>query len=253
MKPLGHTATLMTSIGAPWEIERLTLPVSPDSERTRVSDLYTKAGGQSGYAAVFALSPDHGIGFSVMVAGAGARSERYPLRDAVGSAFVVAAEHAAAENAKNTFSGTYIDERAEGTNLTVTVDEGRAGLGLPRMFVNGSEWRANLFGPGTELPARNISVRMYPTIPNTLPAEDGRGNVTKKISFRAVPQLIPVRSMSQRAKAEGGMGLFDNGCGTVYTVGFNNHDDFVFDVDGEGRAVGVRGVGAGTGLMRRVK
>lgn len=44
MKPRGHTSSLVFSLGAPWEINRLALNVSADSTAYRISDLYTKAG-----------------------------------------------------------------------------------------------------------------------------------------------------------------------------------------------------------------
>ncbi|KAK6069358.1 hypothetical protein SCUP515_09063 [Seiridium cupressi] len=51
---------------------------------TRVSDLYTKAGGTGEYNAIFALSPDHGIGFSILVTGSTSPSARFTIRDVLG-------------------------------------------------------------------------------------------------------------------------------------------------------------------------
>lgn len=63
MKPLSGTGSLVELVGAPWEITRLMIPVSPASTRTRVRDLYLKAGGNVDYTSVIALSPDHGLGY----------------------------------------------------------------------------------------------------------------------------------------------------------------------------------------------
>lgn len=252
LKPRSHTASLTNSVGAPWEISRLTLPVSPGSPRTRVSDLYMKVGGQAGYGAVFALSPDHGLGYSVLVAGPSALAleARFTLRDLVGENFLTAAEHAAAENAARNFAGRFVDASVEGTNLTLTVDVDRPGLGLESWFVGGVEWRANLTSPASTLPAANLTVRLYPTglVSPSMNASVG----ATQLSFRAIPQVLP---RGARAAVEGGQGLFNNGCETWYSVDFWSFDgigsdEFVFEVV-EGRLEGVRSLVAGT-WMRRV-
>ncbi|KAL6918636.1 hypothetical protein ACHAPO_009544 [Fusarium lateritium] len=227
MKPQGNTASLTMSVGAPWEINRLTLPVSPKSNRTRISDIYTKLGGNAGYAAVIALSPDHGIGFSVLTAGVGAVPARIPLRNAIGTAFITAAERAGWENAERTYPGTFVDESRNGSNLTITVDEGQPGLGLESFFINGSEWRANLTAPASDpIYGDDILVRLYP-----IGATSVSGS-TQLISYRAVSQLKPI---VPRSAVEGGEGLFDDGCTTWESVGFwGDGDEFTFKVvDGE--------------------
>lgn len=258
MKPRSHTASLTGSVGAPWEISRLTLPVSPSSPRTRVSDLYTKVGGQTGYGTVFALSPDHRLGFSVLVAGptALALSQRFTLRNLVGESFLTAAEHAAAENAARNFAGTFVDASVEGANLTLTVDEDRPGLGLKSWFVGGIEWRANLTFPGAKIPAANLSVRLYPTglvSPSSSSSSMNASAAATQLSFLAIPQRLPP---PPRAAVEGGQGLFDNGCQTWAAVYDSQSDDgygigeFIFEVV-KGRLEGVRSLAAGT-WMRRV-
>lgn len=227
MKPQGNTASLTSSVGAPWEISRLTIPVSPNSNRTRISDLYTKLGGNSGYAAVIALSPDHGIGFSILTAGESAVSARIPLRNAVGTAFITAAEYAGWENARKTYPGTFVDKSSEASNLTITVDEGQPGLGLESFFINGSEWRGNLTAPGLgPFFGDDILVRLYP-----IGAKSSSGSI-QLISYRAIPQIKPIEP---RSAVEGGKGLFDDGCTSWESVGFwDDSDEFEFKlVDGQ--------------------
>lgn len=223
MKPTSGLSSLTKSVGAPWEIYRLSIPVSPDSNRTRVSDLYTKAGGNSGYSAVFALSPDYGIGYSILVAGPGALDERWPLRDAVGEVFLPAAEHGAAENAARNFAGTFADESSL-SNITLTVDDDHPGLGL----------RA----PGAE----GVTVRLYPAgFTQTF------NNGSTFISFRAVPQALPV---GLRAEVEGGEGLFDNACDTWFSVGFfGSLDEFILEVV-DNKVERLRNMGSGKILNR---
>lgn len=84
MKPYSGTGSVVELVGAPWEITRLMIPVNPASNRTRVCDIYIKSGGNVDYTSVIALSPDHGLGFSILVAGFTASDARWPLRDALG-------------------------------------------------------------------------------------------------------------------------------------------------------------------------
>ncbi|QGI99558.1 hypothetical protein CEK26_012627 [Fusarium fujikuroi] len=117
MKPRSSTGTLVELVGAPWEITRLTLPTGPESNRTRVSDLYLKAGGTNDYTCFIALSPDHGIGFSILIAGETATPARWPLRDVTGTTFITAAEYAAAESAEKNLTDRISVAAAEGERL----------------------------------------------------------------------------------------------------------------------------------------
>ncbi|KKZ64183.1 hypothetical protein EMCG_01531 [[Emmonsia] crescens] len=211
MKPRAHLSSLTNSVGVPWEINRLALPVSPNSNRTRVSDIYTKSGGQPG--------------------------DRWPLRAAVGESFVVAAEHAAMENAANNFAGIFADEVDRTSNVTLTVDEDHTGLGLKSWFVEGVEWRANISLPGLVLrEGIDQAVRLYPTgIEST--SEDG----CTLLQYRAVPQILPAQP---RAAVEGGKGLFDDGCTSWFStaffdLGMGAIDEFVLKVK-DGKLVEVR-------------
>lgn len=228
MKPRAGLSSLTGLVGAPWEISRLVLPVTSNSTRTRISDLYTKPGGQSGYGTVFALSPDHGIGFSVLLAGPDSPGDRWPLRAAVGEAFVVAAEWAAAENAADNLSGTFVDENLRGTNLTLSVDSDHPGLGLHSLFYNGIDYRSLILEPSGSLLGADVSVRLYPSGPERMTAMN-----SKTVAFRAVAQILPI---SPRAAVEGGKGLFDDSCVSWTTTGFfksaagYGSDEFFFEI-----------------------
>ncbi|EEQ92497.2 uncharacterized protein BDCG_07617 [Blastomyces dermatitidis ER-3] len=237
MKPRAHLSSLTTSVGAPWEINRLTTSISPNSNRTRVTDIYTKGGGQPGYTTIFALSPDHGLGFSVLVAGKTASGDRWPLRAAVGETFVVAAEHAAMENAAKNFAGTFYDEADGASNATLAVEADHTGLELKSWFVDGVEWRANITLPGLVLPEGvGQTVRLYPT-GLEFPSDDG----WTLLQYRAVPHLTPAQP---RAAVEGGEGLFDDGCTSWFSTAFFDlgigvMDEFLLKVK-EGKLVEVR-------------
>ena len=243
MKPRAHTSSLTISIGAPWEIHRLTLPVTPNSNRTRVSDIYTKGGGQPGYTAIFALSPDHDIGFSVLVAGKGALGDRWGLRAAAGEVFVAAAEHAGWENAKRNFAGTFSD--GAGSNLTITVEADRPAIGIKSFFADGVPVLPNLITPGFEVPeGYEVAVRAYPS---GLESADG-----KAVKYRAVAELNPFLPRSQ---AEGGAGLFEDGCISWFSAGFwqteggQALDELLFEIE-DGKLVSVNSPALGKVLTR---
>ena len=246
MNPRGHTSSLTTSLGAPWEIFRLGLPVSPGSNRTRISDLYTKAGGQEGYGTVIGLSPDHGLGFSLNVAGANAGSERWALRSAVAETFIPAAEWAAAANAADNFAGVYVYPEDETTNITLSVEADKPGLGLDGFFVDGVDWRNNVsapFGLAADLPSANLSVRLYP---NGIAAPNG------DVGFYGVPGLVPP---TERSALEGGVGLFDLGCETWQNLAFYSFagiwgESFIINVQ-DGQAVSILSPSSNLTLERR--
>jgi hypothetical protein len=238
MKPRGNTGTLTTQVGAPWEINRLSLPIAANSSRTRVSDLYTKLGGNPQYAAVFALSPDHGLGFSILIGGLVSIADRAPLRDAVAEVFVTAAEHAASDNAKQRLTGTFVDHVAQDANLTLTVDQDRPSLGLKEININGKNVISLLLDPSASaIPPANGSVRLYPM---GIEWRDENASITTTYSsYRAFAQLVPG---NLRANVEGGSTLIDD-CTAWQSVGFFSFggiatDEFVFGmVDGELKSV----------------
>ncbi|KAM0347655.1 hypothetical protein ACHAPU_004668 [Fusarium lateritium] len=220
MKPRSSTGTLVELVGAPWEITRLTLPTGPGSSRTRVSDLYLKAGGNGDYTCIFALSPDHGIGFSLMLAGDTASAARWPLRDIVGETFITAAEYAAAESAEENLTGTFVVEDSKAINITLEVTKGEPGLNLTSFYFQGTDLLANV-----------TSARLYPTglysNSRSLAAQyNTKGNFSA--AFRQVSGL----PRPARAAVEGGKGgLFDNTFSWM-NVGFEGaYDEFIFNLE----------------------
>lgn len=231
MKPRAGVSSLSWLVGEPWEINRLALPVTSNSTRTRISDLYTKTGGQSGYSAVFALSPDHGIGFSVLLAGPYSNSDRWALRAAVGEAFIVAAEWSAAENAAQNLAGTFVDEKAQGTNLTLSVDANHPGLGLRSFYYEDVESKSLIADPtGSLIKAGvDVSARLYPAGLETRTAKD-----SKQVAFRCAVQTLPIEPPA--VGVDGRTGLFDDSCTVWLDVGFYKSadgygvDEFFFEI-----------------------
>ncbi|KAM0812138.1 putative Beta-lactamase [Seiridium cardinale] len=243
MKPLSGTGSLVELVGAPWEIQRLAIPATPGSNRTRVSDLYTKAGGTGDYNAIFALSPDHGIGFSILVTGSTSPSARFTIRDVLGGLFIPAAEAAAAENAALNLAGTFVSETLNGTNLTLTVDEGKPGIGLASIYYEGAESSAYILNIPEAIPI-NASFRLFPTGLNSysrslaaLYKTDG----TMRVAHRAMGNILPLAS---RAASEGGTGgLFDNQQSWMDVDFLSTIDEFIFTIE-DGKLTSVENTGA---------
>lgn len=259
MKPKSSTGSLVELVGAPWEIHRLAIPLSPTSNSSRISDLYTKAGGNIDYTCILALSPDHGIGFSLLVAGSTASAARWPIRDATGELFIPAAEAASAANAQANLAGTFAVPDQPGTNLTLTVDadEGLPGLGLRSLYINGTESRALLLGAKEVSGDEHIpqALRLYPTgnfadstSLASLYKPTPPGGRKKELSHRLVVTAAP---FVPRAGSEGREGELFDGQPYWMTLDFEDSmDEFVL-VLGEGeRVVGVRSVGLGLGFER---
>lgn len=230
MKPRSGTGSLVEMVGAPWEITRLMIPVSQASNRTRVCDLYTKAGGNGDYASVIALSPDHGIGYSILVAGSNATASRWPLRDAIGETFVPSAEYAAAANARDNLSGTFISNSSEGTNITLAVEDDLPGLGLESFYVNGEDASIG-----------DTVTRLYPTglyADGTSLASQYKTEGTILASHRMISSGLP---LPPRSAVEGGQGgdLFDHSFAWLSVGFFGVYDEFIFEIV-DGRLESIR-------------
>lgn len=226
---MSGTGSLVELVGAPWEITRLLIPTSDGSNKTRISDLYLKAGGTGDYSSIFALSPDHGIGYSINVAASvdHAGRARWPLRNLVGETFIPAAEDAAFQNAKRNLAGTFAAEGSETTNITLTVDESKPGLGLESFFVEGEDAR----GLFNALGEPKDTYRLYPTTTDSIQTSltslyQAKGTV--RVSHRVVGQSSPPAS---RATIEGGEGgLFDNTFVWLEIAAIGNADEVVLEI-----------------------
>ncbi|KAJ5110561.1 hypothetical protein N7532_001096 [Penicillium argentinense] len=239
MKPRSATGSLVELVGAPWEISRLEIPVMPASNRTRISDLYTKAGGNIDYTAIFALSPDQGIGYSILLAGDTATPARWPLRDVVGETFIPAAEHAAAENAARNLAGTFVDEENTGNNITLTVDRGHPGLGIRSFWLEGKN---ALSGP---------HYRIYPTGLTSTSSSLSSLYQTKGSISIAHRMATPFTPLNPRAEVEGGKGgLFDNSFTWMNLDSKGPIDLFVFNLE-DGKLVSVEFPLTGTVMKRK--
>lgn len=214
LKPHSQTANPSYLVGAPWEIYVVDDP--------RPIDLYTKSGDLGSYSAMMGLSPDHNVGFVILVAGEKTTQTVYALADLFAKEIIPGLEDAAKEDARDRFAGTY---SLGGSTLTLTTDDG-PGLKIKRWQNKGKDMLESLATlQPTEIEGQ-LDVRLYPT------GLESPG----RISFRSV--------VSGSAPTGPVNGPFTRACkswmsvdGQVYgSVGL---DEFVFDILDNGGAVRV--------------
>lgn len=138
-KPISHSNSLTFSVGRPWEIFRMPLPIT-----NRAVDLYTKAGDAPGYSSYIILSPDYGVGFSILIAGNSKTADtvngRSVMADTLTNALIPALEAQAAKETLQNFAGTYTSSSPTlNSSLTLAVDQVRgSGLVVESWISNGT-------------------------------------------------------------------------------------------------------------------
>ncbi|KAK4169801.1 beta-lactamase/transpeptidase-like protein [Cladorrhinum sp. PSN259] len=242
LHPNSHTSSLLVSVGKPWEIfrQKVATTTQASNNKTRVADLYTKSGGIQAYIAHMALSPDHGIGISILSAGGeGGTAGFFFLQALLYKTWLEAAESAAREAAGTNFGGVYESSgpsKGHKDNSTVEfgLDEsGEPGLLLTKLVNNGTDMLAS-FGAALGLPeGMKLGAWLYPTV------RDG-----KRVAFRAVFGALGVESTSEEACLS---------WGSVDQLRYGGHalDSFVFEVDRAGKAVEVRVEGLKKSFKKR--
>ncbi|KAJ5160438.1 Beta-lactamase-related protein [Penicillium canariense] len=156
MKPASHTASLQVSVGHPWEIMSFSEP--------RLIDVYSKAGNIGMYNSIFALSPDHNIGFAILTAGTGGFTLPLKLGEQVADIMLPALEQIAKNQATRRFTGTYALNKGTSNSSITIVTDGEPGLKI-------TEWISNSVDMGQAFAAKAglqkdpslLSMRLQPT------------------------------------------------------------------------------------------
>ncbi|BAE55453.1 beta-lactamase/transpeptidase-like protein [Aspergillus flavus] len=214
MKPRAHTSSLEVSVGAPWEIFTLTNP--------RLIDLYTKQGDLGMYSSMLALSPEHDVGFTILAAGESTTEAVTLITDLTINTLIPALEDAAREEANTQFAGEYSSANA---SIKITTDD-QPGLKVTEWTNESVDVRQLLVSKLGLQNASDLSVRLYPS---GLKAPG-------RVGFRAVFQ--------DNSEGDSGIGPVTRACTTWSSVdsiiyGNVGADEFVFGVDGSGRAVSI--------------
>ncbi|KAF2103616.1 beta-lactamase/transpeptidase-like protein [Rhizodiscina lignyota] len=218
MKPLTHTSSLTFSVGAPWEIIRVSLPLQRNSTSTRIVDLYTKSGNIGLYSAIVVLSPDHNFGFTILSTGVNSEQQVLILSNLLTDIWLPAFEAAAMEEANARFVGTYADPASQNdTFITVSFDRNVPGLGISEWKSRGVDIKAAYLLLQNAPSNSTLSISLYPT---------GLGD-SLDVGFRATLDVLPETDT---------IGAFSTKCtdwaavdGAAYgKVGI---DEFVFGLD----------------------
>ncbi|KIX99217.1 uncharacterized protein Z520_04793 [Fonsecaea multimorphosa CBS 102226] len=242
LKPVAHTADPYYSVGAPWEIHRVTLPVT-----NRVVDLYAKAGGFGSFSSELILIPDFEVGLTVLAAGPPSNSVVPIISNLFSAILVPALETAAREEAKNSLVGTYSCKKPGGveSSITLMIDDtnpGQGGLSISRWVSNGQDMMhvlANLLPP---LFARPVQARLHPTN-NVEDVPTKKGHT--KTAYRALCEFF---------SPAGDRGPFDRSVMWYYLDQIywqsNALDEFILETDEEGRGVSITPRALGVVLAR---
>ncbi|KAH7166429.1 beta-lactamase/transpeptidase-like protein [Dactylonectria macrodidyma] len=223
LKPVTHTSELQMSVGMPWEIRRVLLPISSTSNKTRVVDLYTKNGMLGSYSALFILSPDHNFGFVALFASTTMGLDMFSvLPSLITDTMLPALEEAAREQARSRFAGNYTSSHGD---IVVGVDKNLPGLSVrswKRGKVDVLKQFTNVLGVGSG------GLRLYPV------GLEGNG----KIRFRGVYDF------EREVPSQGIVDPWVDLClawGGADAVKYGNMaiDDFEFDLDDSGKATGI--------------
>jgi hypothetical protein len=242
LKPVAHTADPYYSVGAPWEIHRVTLPVT-----NRVVDLYAKAGAFGAYTSELILIPDFEVGLTVLAAGPPSNSVVPIITNLFSGIVVPALETAAREEAKNSLVGTYSFKSAGGLESSITLvidttEPGQDGLKISRWVSNGQDMMQVLADLLPPLFARPVQARLHPTNNvEDVPTKDGHA----RIGYRALFEF---------STPAGDRGPFDRSVmwyylDQIYWQG-TALDEFIVEIDKEGRGFSITPRALGVVLER---
>ncbi|KAL4904070.1 hypothetical protein BDW74DRAFT_185753 [Aspergillus multicolor] len=233
LKPRAHTADRSFSVGAPWEIFSVHDP--------RTLDIYAKAGDIGSYSAMIGLSPEHDVGFTVLVSGDATTTATWAIGDLVTGIMIPALERAAKEEASRHFAGTY----GSGNDSLKLVTDYGPGLKIANWVSNGKDMLESLNSLQSRPVDGTLDIRLYPAgLEST--TVTGRNNSTT-VSFRSVT--------SGRSPFGPPNGPLTSLCTTWLMVGNAVYgsvalDEFAFEVEEYGNAVSLSPRALRTSLAR---
>lgn len=216
----------------PFEIFRMEVPISLDSNKTRTVDIYSKNGGLGGYSSWLLLSPEHEIGFTILAAspvlGGGAV---LMLSELALAAWIPAAEAAARDAASTNIAGHFTADDGLNSSLSLEMVPGYKGLRVAELIYNGTDIMSLLGQDGASL--QYMSVR-----------DD------EQLSFRAIFQSLrsPPSSSPKRALATECNLVW--GALDLYKYGGFGLEEFIVKVDGSGKATAVEAPALRTTFLR---
>ena len=225
LKPVTHTGSLQFSVGRPWEIFRFTQPSTG-----HVNDLYTKAGDATGYSSYLILSPDHGAGFSILIAGNQSTIiARSAVADILTSTVIRALESEAAAESAHKFAGRYVSNSTSlNSSVTLTVDPSKgSGLHVTSWISNGTD----MFQILESLIGDELS--LFPTV--LVSASPGQaGQIAFRGTYGSSTYSRDVGLFVDQGTTNSVWESIDS-----YIYGGASFDLFLFDVEANGKAMAV--------------
>lgn len=174
LKPAAHTSSLQFSVGAPWEIYTFLTP--------RRVDLYSKAGDIGLYSSFMGLSPDHDVGFTVLVAGENSHQMTAKISEMVADILLPTLDNIAKNQALERFGGTYaLTSDTSNSSITITADDG-PGLKVEEWISNSTDMYETLMMLEKVTDRSAISIRLQPNGLQT----------SGRIGFSAVIYALPI-------------------------------------------------------------
>jgi hypothetical protein len=173
LQPRALLPSLQQLVGESWEIVR---PTDLDVANPRPIDIFTKAGGVTGYAAYAIIVPEYDIALTINAAGSGASAASQVLFPLLIRPLVTYADKLARTQVAAKYAGTYNATSANSTNsMMLSVDDG-PGLAITSLTINNVPILRALAGL-QGIPFASLSARLYPTDPDSL----GTGKETWRI------------------------------------------------------------------------
>lgn len=252
LQPTAYTADIRAAVGIPWGLRRI--PLS-DTNPHRTITSFNKGGEIRHYGAILSLLPDWDIGFTILRAGNDTGGSGFGFADLIGASLIPAFDAATRRSADALYSGEYAAREEGGggggdgdggsgedgggvpalnSSLVVSTDPSKPGLGVGPWISNG----INMMNVVLQLQSGNPyaavapAARLYWTGLETV-ADDG----SRRQSFKAVfeDEGLPFPNKT---------GMFSTTCAawlsqSGVTYGSLPLDEFVFEVNPEGKVVSV--------------
>lgn len=203
----------------PWEIIRLS-NVTPDR---RTIDVYTKSGDLLGYSSFIVLIPDYQVAASILVASDNAHDPAVDLLDIVLEKLVPAMDQVARKQATHSYASTY---KSCNGSLSLIIDDG-PGLKIREWTSGGGSMLDTLASYAWQRPSEEMDFRLYP--------------IGSQNRWRMVIEALDDKHYTSISRAS-------QVCKMWFTVDQFRYagqpvDEFIFKLDGDGRAATVTNPG----------
>ncbi|KAM5505799.1 hypothetical protein McaMca56_000447 [Microsporum canis] len=220
LKPVTHTSNPANSVGYPWVIYS-----GGGYPNTSMIDVYTALSSIGLYSSYIGLVPDFNVGFTVLAVDSTTSPDLNPHVGVIGDALLPALTKIATLQASVNFGGVY-SSPTQNSSISISADS-FPGLFIDTWISNGTDFRKTLAALNGIKEVDSVSIRLYPTHLISKRAS------TSRQAFRAVFQdkdefadygtPTCVSWLSVDSVKYGGASL----------------DQFIFEVDSHGKALGV--------------